>query len=270
MRPISIFYKRKHSRGGMQKDGGNRKMYKTKSPTRVSSEHWMENGIENGAKVAESESSALNTQMLIHEIRNPLSVISFVSELMLKENEQNDGSLFSYAELISKNAQRIEAILRELLNPNENSAEFVAVDICDLIEKSLQKADDKILLKKIHVIKSYGFDMVVKADPERLSIAILNIIINAVEALKYRGKLWITVYKTPDEVKVIFKDNGAGMMPEVASHMFEKNVSGKSCGLGLGLWIVKSILEEHDANIIANSEIGTGTTIVMSFKQSLE
>jgi signal transduction histidine kinase len=99
-----------------------------------------------------------------------------------------------------------------------------------------------------------------------LSVVFLNIIVNAIEAVKEgEGKIWITAYEVKDKVKVIFKDNGAGMEPEVANHMFEKNFSKKSKGLGVGLAHVKQVLDVHNALVSVNSEPGTGTTILIEF-----
>ena len=110
--------------------------------------------------------------------------------------------------------------------------------------------------------------MLVQANLESLSLAFSNIIVNAIEAVsENEGKIWITAYQTKDKVNVIFKDNGAGMEPEVAHHMFEKNFSKKSKGLGVGLSHVKDALDSHNASVSVNSEPGTGTTILIEFKK---
>ncbi len=81
------------------------------------------------------------------------------------------------------------------------------------------------------------------------------------------GNLWITVYQLKNEVKVVFKDNGSGMEPDVAHHMFDKNFSNKGKGLGVGMSHVKEILALHRASISVNSEPGSGTTIIVAFQR---
>jgi signal transduction histidine kinase len=221
------------------------------------------------------EKDALSVQerigMIIHEIRNPLTAISLANQ-SLREEIQDDNLPLSFnifTDIVSKNINRIEAMLRDMLSINcQNKMELVPTDICDVIEECLEKADDRIFLKKLDVSRSYSPGLLINGNADGLSIVFLNIIVNAIEAVKEgEGNLWITVYPLKHEVKVIFKDNGCGMEPEVAGHMFDKNFSSKGKGLGVGMTHVKEILASHNASISVNSEPGTGTTIMLVFKR---
>ena len=209
--------------------------------------------------------------MIIHEIRNPLTAISLANQ-SLREEIQYDNlppSFNIFTDIVFKNINRIEALLKDLLSLNcQGKIELVPTDICDVIERCLEKADDRIFLKKLDVARSYSPGLLINADAGQLSIVFLNIIINAIEAVKHgEGNLWITVYQSKNEVKVIFKDNGCGMEPGIAAHMFDKNFSSKGKGLGVGMAHVKEILALHNACITVNSEPGTGTTIILEFKK---
>jgi len=221
------------------------------------------------------EEDALSVQerigMIIHEIRNPLTAISLANQ-SLREEIRDDNLPLSFnifTDIVSKNINRIEAMLKDLLAINcQNKMELAPTDICDVIEGCLQKADDRIFLKKLDVSRSYSPGLLINGNAEQLSIVFLNIIVNAIEAVKEgEGNLWITVYQLKNEVKVIFKDNGCGMEPGVAAHMFDKNFSSKGKGLGVGMSHVKEILALHNACISVNSEPGTGTTIMLVFKR---
>ena len=209
--------------------------------------------------------------MIIHEIRNPLTAISLANQ-SLREEIQFDNlplSLNIFTDIVSKNVNRIEALLKDLLSVNcESKIEFAPTDICGMIEECLEKADDRIFLKQVDVSRSYSPGLLINGNAEKLSLVFLNIIINSIEAVKEgEGYLWITVYQLKNEVKVVFKDNGSGMEPEVADHMFDKNFSSKGKGLGVGMSHVKEILALHHASISVNSEPGTGTTITLAFKK---
>lgn len=209
--------------------------------------------------------------MIIHEIRNPLTAISLANQ-SLREEIQFDKLPLSfnvYTDIVAKNITRIEGLLKTLLSINcPGRTEFGPTDICSVIERCLEKADDRIFLKKLDVSRSYTPDLLINGNAEQLSIVFLNIIINAIEAVKEgEGNLWITVYQLKHEVKVVFKDNGCGMEPEVAVHMFDKNFSSKGKGLGVGMAHVKEILALHQASISVNSEPGTGTTIILAFRR---
>lgn len=209
--------------------------------------------------------------MIIHEIRNPLTAISLANQSLRDEIHYDNLPLsFNiFTDIVFKNIDRIEALLKDLLSINcQGKLEFVPTDICDVIEDCLQKADDRIYLKKLDVSRSYSPGLLINGSAEKLSIVFLNIIINAIEAVKEsEGNLWITVYQRKNEVRVVFKDNGSGMEPEVAAHMFDKNFSSKRKGLGVGMSHVKEILALHNASITVNSEPGTGTTIILAFKR---
>jgi signal transduction histidine kinase len=219
----------------------------------------------------ESSSVQERIGMIIHEIRNPLTAISLANQ-SLREEIQDDGLPLSfnvYTDIVSKNITRIEALLKTLLSINcPGKVEFVPTDICDVIERCLERADDRIFLKEVEVSRSYSPGLLINGNAEQLSIVFLNIIVNAIEAVKPgEGNLWITVYQLKSEVKVVFKDNGCGMEPEVAVHMFDKNFSNKGKGLGVGMAHVKEILAAHNATVTVNSEPGTGTTIILAFKR---
>jgi signal transduction histidine kinase len=208
-------------------------------------------------------------EMTIHEIRNPLTAISLANQSIQEQiqAEQLPDSVFACTAIIQKNIGEIEKMLKELLTAGTSEKmETIPVDVCFAIENCLRKTDDRIFLKKIDVNKSYTPGLLVRGNAENLSVVFLNIIVNAIEAVKEgEGKIWITAYEVKDKVKVIFKDNGAGMEPEVANHMFEKNFSKKSKGLGVGLAHVKQVLDVHNALVSVNSEPGTGTTILIEF-----
>ena len=212
-----------------------------------------------------------NLEMTIHEIRNPLTAISLANQSIQEQiqAEQLPDSVFACTAIIQKNIGTIEKMLKDLLAARSGErTEMMPVDVCFTIENCLCKTDDRIFLKKIELHKSYTPCLLVRGNAQSLSLAFSNIIVNAIEAVEeVEGKIWITAYPVKDRVKVIFKDNGAGMEPDVASQMFEKNFSGKSNRLGIGLAHVKDVLDRHSASVSVNSEPGTGTTILIEFKK---
>jgi signal transduction histidine kinase len=210
-------------------------------------------------------------EVTIHEIRNPLSAISLANQSIQEQiqNAQLPDSVFACTTIIQKNIATIEKMLKDLLTARSGQGmDTMPIDVCLVIDNCLCKTNDRIFLKKIEIHKSYSPGLLVQGSAENLSLAFSNIIVNALEAVKEgEGRIWITAYQVRDKVRVIFKDNGAGMEPEVAKRMFEKNFSGKSKGLGVGLTHVKEVLDEQNATVSVNSEPGTGTTILIEFKK---
>jgi signal transduction histidine kinase len=273
MKSITILYNQNQPQKANGIDNGNGEKGKEKKNSRRTGKNDNKKGVDTNLPGGSSDPATVQDRigMIIHEIRNPLTAISLANQ-SLREEIQFDNlppSLNIFTDIVFKNIDRIEALLKDLLSLNcESKIEFVPTDICGIIEECLAKADDRIFLKQLDVTRSYSPGLLINGNAEKLSIVFLNIIINSIEAVKEgEGNLWITVYQLKDEVKVVFKDNGSGMEPEVADHMFDKNFSSKRKGLGVGMSHVKEILALHHASISVNSEPGTGTTITLAFKR---
>ena len=204
----------------------------------------------------------------VHEIRNPLTAIKLTNQLMQEafEKEERDALLMqSYMTIIANNIERIEKHIREVLGPREKEIIMEPVNICDCIDKALFEAKDRIYLSNVTVSNNYSGRHWVYGNEEKLMTAFLNIIINAIEAIKTeRGKIWISVYETNNTIRITFKDNGSGMDPATVKKIFDPYFSTKD-GIGIGLYNVKNIMKQHKANIVADSLPGIGTSISILF-----
>jgi len=204
----------------------------------------------------------------VHEIRNPLTAIKLTNQLMQEtfEKEERDRLLMqSYMTIIANNIERIEKHLKEVLGYRKREIVFEPVNICDCIGKALCEAKDRIYLSNITVSNNYKGSHWVYGIDEKLMTAFLNIIINAIEAIKTEnGKIWISVYETNNTVRITFKDNGAGMEPATVEKIFDPHFSTKD-GIGIGLYNVKEIMNLHKANIVADSLPGIGTSVSILF-----
>ena len=218
------------------------------------------------AEIQEDKEKALIAT--VHEIRNPLTAIKLTNQLMQEafEKEERDALLMqSYVTIIANNIERIEKHIREVLGRREKEIIMEPVNICDCIDKALSEAKDRIYLSNITVSNNYNGSHWVYGDEEKLMTAFLNIIINAIEAIKTeKGKIWISVYETNNIIRITFKDNGGGMDPATVKKIFDPNFSTKD-GIGIGLYNVKNIMKQHKANIVADSLPGIGTSISILF-----
>ena len=126
---------------------------------------------------------------------------------------------------------------------------------------------DRIDLKEIKVIKNYATDpFPVLVDVEKINIAFLNIILNAVEATELKkGIITITTETKNNFCVVTISDNGKGIDEESLSKLFEPYFTTKEKGMGLGLTNTQNIILSHHANIYAESEVGKGSSFIISF-----
>ncbi len=102
-------------------------------------------------------------------------------------------------------------------------------------------------------------------DPDQISTAFRNIIVNAIQSMERRGKLSIDVNPLDKGVEIRFKDTGIGILPENLHLLFEPLFSTKTHGIGLGLCIAKDVVENHGGKIIVESVVNEGTTVITTF-----
>lgn len=206
------------------------------------------------------------SRTIAHEVRNPLTNINLAAEHIRSELPTNP-EIELLIDMITRNGNRINQLISDLLNSTkETQLNFQKVSINDLLDSSLEYARDRLELKNIHVIKQYASNLCpVMADIEKINIAFLNIIINAIEAMQQNGTLTIRTAHKKDRCVVTITDNGRGMNKEQLSKLFEPYFTTKENGTGLGLTNTQNIILSHKAAIFAESEEGKGTSFTITF-----
>ncbi|MEA3476991.1 MAG: sensor histidine kinase [Bacteroidota bacterium] len=180
--------------------------------------------------------------------------------------------IYSLLKGIEEGANRSSEIikgLRSFSRLDDEACQFY--DIHEGIDSSLVLLHNKIK-DKIIVRKEYGDFEGLECFPSKLNQVIMNILTNSLQALEEGGELVIQTVSSAIGIKIIIKDNGPGMSPEVKEHIFEPFYTTKEVGqgTGLGLSISYGIIEKHNGNIDVISEPGKGTEFIISLprKQS--
>ncbi len=206
------------------------------------------------------------SRTIAHEVRNPLTNISLAAEQIRSEVPPNP-EIDLLLDMITRNGNRINQLISDLLNSTKiTQLNFSKVSLNDLLDASLEFAQDRIELKGIKVIKNYTPDLCdILADTEKLKIAFLNIIVNAIEAMEANdGILLIKTAHKDGRCVAAITDNGRGMSKEHLSKLFEPYFTTKENGTGLGLAHTQNIIIGHKANIQVESEISKGTTFTIT------
>lgn len=209
---------------------------------------------------------------IAHEVRNPLTNISLAAE-QLEENLPASKESVVLLEMISRNAARINQLVSELLNATRfANLEFRDTDITGLMEETLEMARDRINLNHVEVEKHYSPDpILVSVDAEKMKLALLNIIVNAIEAMeKTGGLLIIKTKKQGNKCMIEIRDNGKGMDDDVLKNLFEPYFTGKLKGNGLGLTNTQNVIFNHKGTIKVYSKPGQGATFLISLNIQLE
>jgi len=214
-------------------------------------------------------STATLLRTLAHEVRNPLTNINLSVEQLKPELNSEDANI--YLDIIARNCGRIDSLISELLDlsrPAEISLQKSGLQ--EIIDSTLAAASDRISLKNIRLELAFPLEPAfVMADREKLKIALLNILINAVEAVPPQsGVINISIRKESRHYRIYINDNGGGIPEENISRIFEPYFTSKTNGFGLGLAATWNILQSHRAGIDVNSQLGEGTSFILSFEEA--
>lgn len=219
------------------------------------------NDLQNLEKFA---STGRIARTIAHEVRNPLTNINLATDQLKDISDEDEEEKDMLLGMISRNSLRINQLISNLLNATKfTELERGEESINEILDDSLALANDRIELKKINVIKNYSKTICrIKVDKEKIKIAFLNIIVNAIEAIDrdHARALSITTFQKENKCHIIITDNGSGMTEEVQSKVFEPYFTGKENGNGLGMTNTQNIILSHQGKINLKSLIGEGTT----------
>ncbi len=204
---------------------------------------------------------------LAHEVRNPLNNIN-LSVDQLKQEIEEDAQNRIYLDIIQRNSKRIGGLITELLDSSRPAEMFMEKRaLQEIMDESIAASLDRIILQKVKLQVKYSNDTAfIWADKEKLKIAFLNIIINAVEAMQGKEEQLEIIIDTQNFQHIVkISDKGCGISEENLSRLFEPYFTSKRNGLGLGLAATLNILQSHKANIEVNSTVNVGTTFTITF-----
>ncbi|HEX6168721.1 MAG TPA: CHASE3 domain-containing protein [Chitinophagaceae bacterium] len=205
---------------------------------------------------------------IAHEVRNPLTNISLAAEQLQEMAIQNNESSM-LLDMISRNGIRINQLVSDLLNATKAiELNVKKTNINKVLDRALEMAADRIDLSQVRVEKKYADDICdVSIDEEKIKIAFLNIIVNAIEAMeKNKGVLSLRTKSAGDQCIVEIEDNGSGMDDDTLQKLFEPYFTSKSKGNGLGLTNCQNIIMSHRGKITVQSKAGKGSLFIITLK----
>ncbi len=207
-----------------------------------------------------------------HELRTPLTAVKGYLSMILKgdagEVPPQQHEYFTKAYLAT---ERLVLLVEELLHVfriDENRLRLspAALPIAPLIEESIEDLSQKARAKSITITYSAGLPILVEADPEKTKQILTNLLDNAIKYTKERGTIRIALEKRTHEVLIAVQDTGVGIPSRHLESIFDRFVripnsqSVKAGGAGLGLYIVKNLVEKQGGKIWVTSQIGKGST----------
>jgi len=219
---------------------------------------------------------------LAHEIKNPLAGIKVSIEVLASELEvdQKDRDVFR---LIINEINRIETLLKNLLSyarpPKPN---FVSLDLNEILETAIRTVqlslkgagEESGKVKNIEFVKELGDGLpVIVADAAQLQQVVLNLLLNAVDAIQEKGTITVkSLTKGKDSVQIVVADTGKGIDEQGLEKIFQPFFTTKPKGTGLGLSICKRLIEQHHGRMQVARNPGGGLmfTICLPREQNNE
>ena len=209
-----------------------------------------------------------------HELNNPLNNISMIAQTY---TEVYDGlgkeERIGFMEQIDEQTERLRLIIHNLLDyakPKEQhlaraTTNLVIQKILSLVQNMLDVSNIKITLDLADNLPD------IYIDEHQIQQVLVNMATNAIQAMDKGGELRIASRYVEDEdrIEIEISDNGKGIAPEFLDHIFDPFFTTKEeNGTGLGLWVSYGIIKNHQGNIRVTSQIGVGTTFIITLPSS--
>ena len=216
--------------------------------------------------IAQTENLAAMGRMsasVAHEIRNPLGIIEqTVSLLRRRYDREGKDEVFDY---IPEEVDRLNKLIEEFLEfAKGGKPKREKFDLALLIKDTVQVLEPE--MESIDIDLKIPESMDVSADMSQIKSVLLNLLYNSKDALPEGGKISISLKKDSDEWILVVSDNGIGMDANILEAATEPFYTTKEKGVGLGLSIVRMIVENHDGTINIKSEPQKGTEIKLRIK----
>lgn len=212
---------------------------------------------------------------IAHQLNTPLSTILTYSQMIASDIEKNildKDVLLKRISSIEQQAQRSRGIIKHLLSfSRPHSTQFIPLDINQVIEDSVMIVEGELLNSDIQIINQLGNCPKIMGDPYQLQELIVHMVINAQQAMPNGtgGTLTITTISMPPFIKIRLKDTGEGITEQDLNTIFEPFFTNKSLGTGLGLFVCRNIVYNHNGFIDVQSKPGKGTTFTISLPITL-
>ena len=210
-----------------------------------------------------------------HELKTPLAVMGNYAT-MLQKTGISEAERIEYAKAISHSSRRLAALITNILKLNklENQQIFPQLDEYDLGEQlceNLLQFEEVWEKKNLNIETDIQDDVRIRSDAELLSLVWNNLISNAVKFTPEEGTIGVSLKTEGNLVIVSVSDTGCGIKPEVGQHIFEKFYQGDTShatqGNGLGLALVKRVVDILNGEISVQSVYGQGSTFTVKFRR---
>ncbi len=208
-----------------------------------------------------------------HQLKTPLAALAIYNGLLQDESE-NSATVIEFAIKCEKEIDRIEMLVQNLLKITKLDAGTIVLkkapeNLAHVITSIYQHFEYRANEEGKTIILSGPDDILLFCDKDWITEAISNLVKNALDHTDSGGRIEVMWQELPSVTQITIKDNGCGIHPEDIHHIFKRfyrsRFSKDTKGIGLGLSLSKTIIENHDGNITVDSLLGKGSVFVLNF-----
>lgn len=220
---------------------------------------------------------------LVHELRTPLTSLSTAARLLLRPN-LSDTLRTQVTEIITTETERLDAMTTaflDLARLESGRATFhiqpfdIQLLLSECVSQMRVKAEEELNLRILLILPDVDESLPdLNADRDKVKQVLLNLLSNAIKYNSPGGEIRVQVNQIADSLEIRIQDTGPGLSPESLTHIFEKffrvpGIEKSIHGTGLGLYICKRIMDAHQGSIQVESQLGQGSTFILTFPLGL-
>lgn len=220
---------------------------------------------ENMAKIENMATIGQMSAEIIHDVNNILTVIyGYVQMLMAETDPTKLNANSRYISTIEDEIKKCRNITNSVVELSKIKMETKPININGIIMKVVDFFKNSSFAKNIEFkISTDGNMPFIDADPTQLHKALINIVLNSIQAIPKSGEVCITTKRQTENIAISIKDNGKGIEPEILEKIFEPSFTTKEGGTGLGLATTERVVKQHKGRIEVKSAVDKGTEIII-------
>lgn len=212
-----------------------------------------------------------------HELKTPLTSIRMYAESLMMGRVKSDSVQKEYLSIVVTETDRLKRIINNILEfskmeKGKPEYHFVNSNIASILKSAIQEMNYWLEKEGFDVVTELDETIYTEVDPEKMKQAINNLLSNAIKYSTDTKKIFVRLFKKPEHVCIEVEDQGMGIQEDKLSRIFEQfyRIEQKESisGTGLGLTVVKEIIEAHNGTISVTSEIGKGSRFMISLPKS--
>lgn len=215
---------------------------------------------EHEKQIAEERSLAKVASQVVHDIRSPLATLNVVAHYFTKQIN-NDEEYQGFTKLLQTSIERLRNIAEDLLNRRKNESSQTPTLLHDAIDSLITEFRSRFTRDLQFVTEYHHPTIPVPATKNEIQRAFGNIFTNAIEAMQSIGTIKIKTTASDLGVRIDIQDNGPGMTPDILKKVLKGGFTyGKMNGNGVGMTVVREMVEKHKGTLDGTSSVGFGTT----------